>query len=378
MSSVLQGDAAKALEAFKSGQNVAAAVYGTNGASGSPEDVSHGLSEDDVVVREEAILDPETTDDSSPLAPPVQAEGSKDKKTPSSSGNKKKLAVDKGKAQIEIDYDDREKIDDAFLKAHGFRKAFAERDQVQKKYVDLESRYKELDTKHSEVSANFGRLEEAFQSKGIEGVIDLLERREGAYKDHVRRAVEKAKYLESASPEEVKALEAQEQALLKDRELARIRKEHEDFIRKVETEREQAETRALESRVHPSFEKHRFKGRLGDATDEHMFDEMLWNTAMKRLEPYEAKGIEITSEMVDKEFGSVAAVLRKRIAVQADKATSRAISKKKQDATESAQAKVMSGYRNDSVKDEASALINSGNLSKLLGNWGKYGSLFNK
>jgi hypothetical protein len=66
------------------------------------------------------------------------------------------------------------------------------------------------------------------------------------------------------------------------------------------------------------------------------------------------------------------------MSAQAQKTATRAVEQKKQEATENAQAKVKSGYKVDGNKaSEARDLINSGNLTGLLKNWGKYGSLFN-
>jgi predicted ATPase with chaperone activity len=109
-----------------------------------------------------------------------------------------------------------------------------------------------------------------------------------------------------------------------------------------------------------------------------MFDEMLWNTALKRLEPYEEKGLDLTPELVEREFYNVSKALRSRIGLQAEKKASKAIEQKKREATENVQSKVMSGYKTEGAAQEARGLIDSNNLTGLLKNWGKYGSLFKK
>lgn len=272
--------------------------------------------------------------------------------------------------KVEIDYSNRERIRKAFEMEAGARKWQAERDQASQKE-------KAVTGKLGEIESNWNLLEKAFSQGGVEGVVDLLEGRKGAYQDTMKKSWERQKFLESASPEEIKALNAQEAFEHQRRENERIRKENEDFKKQITSERETAELRSLESRVHPVFNKYRFADKLGDETDEHMFDEMLWNTALKRLEPYEEKGLDLSPELVEKEFAAVAKSLRSRIGVQAEKRASRTVEQKKQEATENVQAKVMSGYKTGGSAKEARDLIQSGNLTGLLKQWGKYGSLFN-
>jgi hypothetical protein len=143
-------------------------------------------------------------------------------------------------------------------------------------------------------------------------------------------------------------------------------------------EKETAELRSLESTVHPVFDRYRFADKLGDSDTEQMFDEMLWNAALKRLEPYEEKGLPITADLVEREFKSVSTALRKRINLQAEKKAAKAVEQKKREATENVQAAVSNGYRSSSAAKEAEDLIKSGNIAGLFKGWGKYGKVFNK
>jgi hypothetical protein len=290
------------------------------------------------------------------------------------SGTKEVITVtdDKGRRKIEIDYSDKDQVKKFVQMAYGARKWQAERDQARQETA------KERAEK-AELRSNWDTLENAFQKNGHAGVIDLLEGRQGAYKDYIKKEIDREHFLRTASPAEIEALEAKEARLQDNKELSRIRKENEDFRKQMQAEKENADLAALESRVNPTFDKHRFAGKLGDENDEEMFDEMLWNTAMKRLEPYEAKGLPITAELADREFRAVAQSLRKRIGVQAERKASQVVEQKKQEATENVQAKVKSGYRSNSnsTAKEANDLINSNNLTGLLSGWGKYGKLFN-
>lgn len=308
------------------------------------------------------------TEDSSETA------SSDDKKTVEAS-DRETITVtdDKGRRRkVEIDFSDRKAVKKAFELMHGSRKWQAERDQARQEVV------KEREAKF-ELKKNWDALEVAFQQNGVGGVIDLLEGKQGAYQAWEKKAIERARFLDNASPEEVQALEARESAESSKRELARIRKENEEFRKEMSQKEDQAQLKSLESRINPVFEKYRFADKLGDETDEHMFDDMLWNTALKRLQPYEDQGLDITSELVEREIRSVAASIRKRINVQAEKKTSRVLDQKKQEALTNVQTKLVNGYKQTGgAAKEAKDLIESRNLTGLLKNWGKYGSVFNK
>lgn len=329
---------------------------------------------DQVVTGQESTNDDLLPGSEDAPADPQNAKGTGQSPTKSDVSAKEVITVtdETGKRRkVEVDYSDRQAIKKAVEMMHGARKWQAERDQARQEVA------KER-TEKAELKANWNAMETAFQRGGVEGLIDLLEGKHGAYKAWEQKAIQRAKFLEQASPEEVQALEAREQATKSTRELERIRKENEEFRKQMTQTKEEADLSALSSRVTPVFDKYRFADKLGDSNDEHMFDEMLWNSALKRLEPYEEKGLEISPELVEREFRNVALAIRKRIGLQAEKKASKVIEQKKQEATENVQAKVMSGYKTGGAAKEARDLIESRNLTGLLKNWGKYGGLFNK
>ncbi len=318
---------------------------------------------------EDLLPGSETTPEGSSESSEATSSDTKSQKTP----GKETITVtdDKGRRKLEIDYQDKESIKKAHIQAAGMRKFQAERDQA------LQSR-KQLESQFGEIKSNMDILEKVYREGGVEGLVDLLEGKRGAYRSQVQKQIDRHEFMKKASPEEVEALTAREQSEKQGRELDRIRKENEEFRKQMTDERETSEMRSLESQVNPVFDKYRFSDKLGNPDDEHMFDEMLWNTALKRLNPYEEKGHTITPELIDQEFRNVAMSIRKRIGLQAEKKASRVIEQKKQEATENVQAKVMSGYKSSGNAQEARALIQNGNLTGLLKNWGKYGNLFQK
>ena len=292
---------------------------------------------------------------------------SKAEATPKTSGEKEVITVtdETGrKRKVEIDYSNREQIKKMAAAAAGMRKFQAERDR------EVSSR-KELEAKLKERESDWSRLEEAF-SKGHEHLIDTLSGRQGAWQELVNKEIERREFLKNATPDELQTMRAQEQADLTRKELEKIRKENEEFKAKVQQEREEAELRSMESRVHPVFEKYRFADRLGSAQDEHLFDEMLWNSSLKRLEQYEERGLDLSPDLIEREFKAVATALRNRIGAQAQKKASQVVAQKKQEATENVQSKVKSSSASSSDAEKLRQAIQSGDTGSIFKNWSTF------
>lgn len=310
----------------------------------------------------ELSLDGEQEGEDADGSQPPESDGETD-------GNLVELTVtdDKGRRKIKVDFSDQEKLKKYVRMAHGARKWQAERDSARSELSDVSS-------KLSELQSNWDAIEKAYQTDGVRGLVELLDGGD-AYQQYEQSLLERHELRKNATPAELEALEAREAAERRDRELERIRLENEKFREQMAKEKETAELKALESRIHPAFDRFRFKGKLGDANDEHMFDQMLWNAAMRNLEPYEEKGITITQELAEKEFARVANTLRKRINANVDKKVTKAVEKKKEEATATAQKSVMRGVRDNSETAEASKMLQSGDIAGFMRNWGKFGKL---
>ena len=364
--------------------NAAPTLMETNGMGGVrvADDEIATRSDEDTSPLLSALNNDSPGEETSEDSEGTEVDGADKEKLASKPGDTKsrrKLAVDKGKSFIEVDYENREAIDRAHLLAHGARKWQAERDQARKELDQIRS-------SHDPLRKHWDTLEGAFREKGIEGVVDLLEGTQGSYKKHVQAAIQRENFLRNASPEEKAALEAREAVEQQRQEMERMRRENDDFRKSVEQQREEAETRALESKIHPSFERYRFKGKLGNADREHLLDEMVWNSALKRLEPYEEQGLEITPEVIDSEFRKAASAIRSTVSATANKVAAKSVERKKQQATEHAQAAVRSGMGNSAQRQakakEAMGLIDqgSGGLTNLIKGWNSsgYGKLFQR
>ncbi len=337
--------------------------------------LSSASEDDDTVVRaEESTQDGlefegeggDTLQDPPGTGKAAKASG-KPEATPKVSGEKEVITVtdETGrKRKIEIDYSNREQIKKMAAAAAGMRKFQAERDREISSRRELEAKLKERET-------DWGRLEQAFQ-QGHEHLVDLLSGKQGAFKELVDKEIGRREFLRNATPEELQAMQAKEQAELTRKELEKIRKENEEFKQKVQQEREAAELRSMESRIHPVFEKYRFAGRMGSAQDEHLFDEMLWNSSLKRLEQYEEKEVELTPELVEKEFRAVASALNNRIGGLAQKKASQVVAQKKQEAAENVQSKVKSMSGSSSDAEKLKQAIQSGDTGSIFKNWSTF------
>jgi hypothetical protein len=296
------------------------------------------------------------TEVESPKATPEPIKGAKEKIT---------ITDDKGKRQIDVDFGNKDQLKKYVQMAHGARKWQAERDQARQQLTESQKSLEDL-------KGTWSSLEKAYQEEGVAGVIDLLQGEKGSHKSWVKSQMEREQFLAKASPEQRRLVEQQERLEKLERDEQRRQSDYESRIQKMESEREQSELRSLESQIHPVFDKYRFADKFGDANTETMFDEMLWNSALKRLEPYEEKGINITPELVDREFKAVASALRKRISVQAEKRAAQAVQQKKREATENVQAATKSGYATGGTAKEAAELLKNGDLTGIFKQWGKF------
>lgn len=238
------------------------------------------------------------------------------------------------KAKITADYSDRNKIKKAYEMAAGMRKFQAERDQEK-------TRVKELDTQMKELKGTWEKLETAYQSGGIEGLIDLLEGKAGASQAYIAKRVEQERLKEAMSPAERASLELQERMELDRRSQVandRIRQKQLEEMQTRLAEADEKETRAL---ITPSFERHRFKGKLGDPVAEHHFDQAVWMQALSNLEQLDEG--ELSAEVIDREFAKVSSAFGRAAKQQATKATKQAVDTKKQEAKTQAAVSAMQG-----------------------------------
>lgn len=316
-------------------------------------DVSEGTSSGDEVVKDSAA------EQASVSAEVEVSEG--DSPAISEQGDIEELTItdDKGKRVVKFDFSDREKVKKAVQLALGSRKWQAERDQARKELTSIKPEYEKL-------KQDFSKLDDAFQKGGVKALVGLLSGNdEKAWDRIVEAEIKRREYIANLTPAERMQMEKEEELKREREEKSEIAKKYEQKLKELELKEEQAQLKSLESRVHPTFDKYRFTGKLNDAVAEHELDNALWTRAMARLAEY-PEGVELTSALIDKEFRAVAATFNKVIGKQAEKQVKKSIDNKKADALKTAQVTAKKGMASSSNVDKFKKDIKSGDLTSAL------------
>lgn len=275
----------------------------------------------------------------------------------------------KGRRKVKVDFSDREKLKKYVALAHGGRKWQQERDTAKSELGKVQTEYKTL-------KSDFNKLEEAYQSGGVAGLVNLLEGRKDAFDNWYQQEASRRDSFASMSDSERRSYELEQERLSRDSENQKLREEYESKLSKIQEEKEITETRALESRLHPAFDRYRFSGKLGDEVAEHHYDQAIWNQSLSNLEQLPEE-IEITQAMIDKEFRTVSAAFRKVINKQVQSGTKKAVEQQKKTATTKAQAKVSRGIKQNSDLDNLKSNLKSGNIVESLSSFFAAGGKFN-
>lgn len=307
-------------------------------------DVAEELSKDSQSEREPSLLDSLDSDSELP-AKSADIETVRLKIRDPKTGRPQKL---------EIDYTDREKIKQAFVKAAGMRKFQQERDTIKKDLTSIQSKYDELNEVYS-------ALDKAFQESGVKGVVALLGKGEDAWQKAVDEELTHRNYLKGLTPSEKYRMEMEKKQEQYEKQIAMERQKREEFEKKISEREEQASLNDLKSKINPSFDRYRFQGKLGDPIVEEQLDEAIWTKVMSRLEEY-PDTIELSQAIIDKEFRTVASNFRKVINEQSEKKVQKTIERKKADATQRAQVTAKKGLSSNSDKRKFVEDMKSGNI----------------
>lgn len=344
-----------AAEAMFKGEDMTNAVYGT-GTDEAGDDSAPAESGANPLdsVQETGVADNSTSSSKeieSPLLKSVEESSS-----PSDSSIEKVFVKGpEGKRQsIEIDYNNRDAIKQAYLKAAGMRKFQQERDLTSTQLKKLENEFKET-------KATLDKLEDIYKNQGVKGIITQLGG-EDAIKKLVDDELRHREYLGSLTPEEKYRYDLKSHQEQSAREKSVVEDKYKQMMVQLEQKEEQAATRSLESRLHPAFDRYRFAGKLGDAVAEHQLDETVWNQVTKRLAEYPEE-VELTQAVIDREFRAVAQNLQKVINVQTEKRVQKTVDKKKNEAMKTAQMTAKKGLTNSGERDKFIDNIKNGNIT---------------
>jgi hypothetical protein len=363
------------IDAFKSGE---AKLGGTTrveeepAADAAPESEDFNPSEFLDNIKGEAANDETESDEDGDLSADSDSETPSDDSEPEAVGDIEELLVTgtKGRRKVKVDFSDRDKLKKHVQMAYGARKWQAERDEARSNLGQAQAELKEL-------KGDWEKLESAYASSGIEGVVNLLEGNDGAYQSFLQSEIEKQQRFASMSDSEREAYDLEQARIAQDKENQKLRDEYEAKLKEISERQEQAEMRSMESKLHPAFDRYRFKDRLGDPVAETEFDEMLWNRALKNLETI-SDDVELTQAIVDKEFRRISTTMKKHFNTQVERRTKKAVSKQKQAATKKVQATVSKGMKDSAEAAAFRDSMKSGDFVSGLTSFFKAGGKLNK
>lgn len=261
------------------------------------------------------------------------------------------------KQKLDISYADKQKIKEAYLKAAGMHKFRQERDSERKSKAEIQKKLEDL-------TADFGKLDRVFKDKGAKGLFELLGG-QGSWEKAVENEIKQREHFAQLSPEERMQHHMQEKEKVFQSEKSELEKKYQTMLEKIEQQNTQATVRSLESKLSPAFEKHRFKGKLGDDAAEGEIDDAIWTKVTKRLSEYPEE-VELTQGIIEKEFRSVSSIYKNLLEKQTDSRVKLAVDKKKQDAASRVQVVTKKGMASQGMESGVAEDIKNSNWSSLM------------
>lgn len=262
-----------------------------------------------------------------------------------------------GRKRVKVNVADRDQLTRILAQGYGFRKMQAERDQSRQAIAKMEPRLKELEE-------SWGALSNAYDTAGIEGIVDLLGGKAGHFKEWKQKEFERELKFQTASQSEKDRILLEEKLAKLEKESALREKRAKEAETKAAQDREAAQLKSVEAQVTPAFNKVRFAGTLGDPAVEQAYDQAIWDQALKNLEAL-PDTLPMTQAIVEREFEKVASAFRKVIGQQANSKAKQVIEAKKKEAQSQVAAKVVSASKRSTSTDEMAKHVQRGGVSGL-------------
>ena len=251
----------------------------------------------------------------------------------------------RGRTKVKIDYSDREAIKKAYVEAAGMRRAFTKANREAKSHKDTQAKLDSL-------QGDWDKIEEAWSSDGVKGIVSILSQNNpNAWQEAVDAEIEQRNFIAQMSPEDRYKYDLNLQQEAASKKETELEKKYQDLYNKQLQAEERAQEKKLESQLHPTFDRYRFAGKLGDAVAEAEFDESMWLKVTNRLAQY-PEDKELTQAIIDKEFRTVANRMRKHLNVQVEKKLKKAVNNQKAEASKRAQVIASKGLSGSGAKRE--------------------------
>jgi hypothetical protein len=269
------------------------------------------------------------------------------------------------KQRINIDWEQKDKIKQQISMAYGARKWQAERDQANGKLKEAEpvlNLWKELESAWQKGSTPAERYL---------NLVDFIEGKEGAGKGWLDSELAKRAQRANASPEELKAMEAQESRQREQSEYAKLKAEMEKLTKSQAEHKDEVRTRETNALVQPIFSQFSFEGKLGNAADEIRLNKLLWSETTERLQAEYPEGHTFTKAELAKEFGRTHKELKRLGQERAEKQVAKVIENKKTEAQTNVQNFAKANYSKPSGGSELNEAIRKGDFSAVFKAFGK-------
>lgn len=276
-----------------------------------------------------------------------------------------KVTGPKGPQKVKVDLSDKEKLKNYVRLAHGARKWQKERD-------DARQEFKKATEELTSFKTDWQKIEEAFKTDGVKGLVNLLEKSEDAYDKFLESELKNRKEWETLSPSQQEIIKQRSEMERARRDQERLRADYESKLNAIQAEKEQVFEKQLEAKIHPAFDRYRFAGKLNDSVAEAEFDEMLWNKVLTKLDSISEK-TDLNQAIIDREFRTASQALSKHLNRQVEAAVKTTIDNKKAQAATKVQAVVKKGLSTTNQMDNMRSKVKSGNLTDALADFFKLG-----
>ena len=187
----------------------------------------------------------------------------------------------------------------------------------------------------------FQAIQKTFKGKGVEGLVDLLSGEEGSWSKVQKNIEERAIKRFNSDASELELLDKEDQLLSERQARAAAEKEKDEYISSIKERELGAQRAEISSKLHTTFEAHRFDGKLGDEKQEARLNKFVWQSALEELSDWaKENGVEehkIPAKVVKETFEAIANGLKSSQDRKAEELSKEKIAKKKASATQSAQ-----------------------------------------
>jgi hypothetical protein len=288
-----------------------------------------------------------------------------DPENPEGKPNPDTETVTWGGKEVKIDYTDRNQIKRDKALAMGARTWQAERDSALAKVKAFEAQ--EADNKDARDFRS--ALTDAFEKKGLKGLVNLLTQDETGYDKYIAAEVERRTAYAKATPEQRAILDEKEHLAQLKQELEYDRKNREKQI-EMASKKEKDAIAATEASNEKAFldiastskGKNSFAGTLDNEDLEAALDTRVWEKVKTELSSM-PDDTELTQAMMDKLFNKYYTAISKGLSGKIEKQADSKLQEKKRDA----QTKLSTTAKNNNMPRGA---VEEFNKAADGGNWG--------